>query len=131
MADIVMGTPEGIRWATAITSAASTSFDLTSWAGRYVKIYVDQNCYFAFSSKAHDDATGPGDLQLSGNVALGARTTLSTGVNAGYKVVADDIDSGSTGVQRVVDPKYPFLLLRAKSTSTALVKIKPTSDVVL
>jgi hypothetical protein len=127
MSDLVKGTPEGIRWTTAVTSAATTSFDLSTWARRWVKIIVDQNCLFAFSSHTAGNAAGPGDMATSGDVTLGQRV-LVAGTDVGFKVVADDVDAGSLGVHRFVDPKYPFLLLRAKATSTALVKIKPASD---
>lgn len=118
----VTGTPEGIRWTTAVTTAATTSFNLTSWSRRKVKIIVDQNCLFAFSSHAHGSVAGPGDFQ-TGAVALG---DLSS--SGHFKVVADDVDAGALGVIRIVDPKYPYLLLRAKTASTALVKIKPITN---
>jgi hypothetical protein len=117
------GSPEGIRWTTAVATGATTSFDLTSYARRWVKITADQNCYFAFSTTAHGGANG--DLVLSGDVAAGDKVAGSTTL---FKVVADDLDAGALGVQRVVDLKYPFLLMRAKTAATTLVKIKPTSD---
>ena len=120
------GSPEGIYWTTAITSAATKSFDLTTWKGRWVKLEVDQDCWYAFSSHAHDTATGPGDFATSA-VALGDRVTVQ-GSDVGYKVVKRGLSAGDAGVQRVVDPHYPWLLVRAKSTSTTYAIITPTSD---
>lgn len=129
MAEILpKGSPLGIRWTTAITTATTTSFDLSAFAGRYVKLTADQNCYFGWSTHAHGNAAGPGDLTLAGDVTAEQRVTSAAGDDLGYKVVADDLDAGSAGVQRVVDPEYPFLLVRAKTSNTALFKAKVTSD---
>lgn len=123
MSDLAKGTPEGIRWTTAVATGATTSFDLTSYAKRYVKIMADQDFLFAFSTTAHGGANG--DMIVAGDVTLGEKVTGSTTL---FKPVADEGPGGVLGVQRVVDPKYPFLLMRAKTVATTLVKIKPTSD---
>lgn len=117
---LVAGTPEGIRDSTALTAGTTRSYDLSAWENRYVKIIVDQNCLFAFSSHAHNTAAGPGDL------STGDVDTPGLKVNGFFVPIADDVDLGATGVQRFILPEFPFLLIRPKTANTALIKVKPT-----
>jgi hypothetical protein len=98
-----------VRRTTAITSAATTVVDLSAFKGSYVEFYADQDLVFGFA------ATPGATLVVSGETTL---TPLAP-TDVGAPVVGRPAAS-RVWVHRAVDPRYPYLLLRAASASTAL-----------
>lgn len=111
MESAVKGINEGYR-NDSVGTSSTVKVDLSAWAGRYVKIYSDQDLYFCFFKNGTE-----GDLVVSGSVAVGT------------KGVADSVGAGYPGVQRMVSVEEPWVYLRAISAAAKVV-IKPTSDVV-
>lgn len=86
--------------------------DLSDWAGYYVKIYcLAQDCYFNFAASDETPALN--------------YDTVTTGAEAD---VADALEAGPRGVQTVVDPNEPFLILEPASGTGVGIIIKPKSD---
>ena len=107
MEALVRGENDGA--AIVATTATPVSIDLTDYAGRYVKIWGDQDFRFVF----RPDAT----------------PTFNNTVPAavGSANIPDEVAAGVTGVQRVVTTANPHLTLQGISMDST-VKIKPTSE---
>ncbi len=102
---------KGARLASVLTGTAQV-IDLTAYARRWLKVYADQDFYYFMAEGASLSTYA---FNLSGAAAVGT-------VGIPFECAL-----GATGVPVLVDPKTPFLHVRAK-TATAAVTIKPTSD---
>jgi hypothetical protein len=109
--------PGGIRRTTAITSAATTVFDLRAFVGQYVEVYADQAVVWGFSDLATDALTVSGEV---GGTAPG-------NVRAATYTVGRPLASG-TWLHRMVSAWAPYLQVRASSTSTGLFIVAPASE---
>lgn len=86
----------------ATTSVSDERVDLSTWAGRYVKIYCESaDHYFCFS--ASDTETIETGAQVVGTLA-----------------VADRVDQGGQGVHVVVPVNAPILVYRTVSGAGVL-----------
>lgn len=98
----VAGPTEG--FADVTTSTTAESFDLSAWAGRYVKIYCEtQAHYFAF-------------------VATAATALNESAATSATAAVVDRLEAGGDGVQVVVPGSHPFLKYKA-ITGTGTIRV--------
>lgn len=111
--------PGGVRRTTAITSATTVVWDMSALANRYVELYADQAIYFGFAASATDA------LMVSGELA--ASTT--PGVPEVQTQVIGTPLAAATKQPAFINPRFPFLQVRALGTSTGLFIARPASNV--
>ena len=97
----------------AVTTATQESIDLTTLSRRWIRIWADQDFYY-FMAPGASVVTYAMDTTAA-DKALGSLIPFECG-------------SGAIGQPILVDPKYPYLHVKAK-TATAQIQIKTTSDV--
>jgi hypothetical protein len=101
----------GARMA-AVTTGTQESIDLTTLGRRWIKVWADQDFYY-FMAPGSSVVTYAMDTAAA-DKALGS-------------LIPFECASGAAGQPVLVDPKYPWLHVKAK-TATAQIQIKTTSD---
>jgi hypothetical protein len=94
---------------TSIDSVTSYKVDLSAYAGRYVKIAVNQRAWIGWGAAQADDLT---------------LTAHDPGTSA---ITGDPIAPGDAGNHRHVSPRTPWLIVRARATAITELVVKVTS----
>lgn len=95
-----------------VTTGTQESIDLTTLSRRWIRVWADQDFYY-FMAPGSSVSTYAMDTTAA-DKALGS-------------LIPFECASGASGQPILVDPKFPWLHVKAK-TATAQIQIKTTSD---
>lgn len=90
-------------------------WDLGNFAGRYLELYADQDFWFGFAASAADALVVSGEVAASTKPVAQGDSTQTIGRPVLARTVRPVF----------VNPKYPFLQVRAQVTSTGLFLATP------